>query len=130
MALLSGVTRARGWLDLPEIHVAHLNHGLRGPSGHRDAEFVRTECEKIGVPVVVAEIDPEVLGRESQGSLEEAARNARYEFLKSTAVQLNATFVVTAHHAADQAETILHHIIRGTGLRGLRGIPKNPPEGS
>ena len=124
MALLHAVTRLRDVLELPFILVAHLNHGLRGAAGRDDAELVRSACHTLNVPIVVSECAVGQLERVSQGSLEEAARTARYDFLHITAQQYGISLVATAHHAADQAETVLHNIIRGTGIRGLRGIPE------
>ncbi len=124
MALLRGVARLRKSVEIPAIVVAHLNHGLRNEEGRRDAELVNVTCKLIGVPVVISECTPGQLERASRGSVEEAARIARYEFLQATAEELGTPLIATAHYAADQAETVLHNILRGTGLRGLRGIPE------
>ena len=124
MAMLHGVVNLRRTLAIPELVVAHLNHGLRGEFGRRDAEFVRSQCEGLGVPVVTSDCRTGELERTSRGSLEKAARDARYEFLQTTARQRGLPLIATAHHASDQAETVLHNILRGTGLRGLRGIPE------
>ncbi|MEJ7590555.1 MAG: tRNA lysidine(34) synthetase TilS [Planctomycetaceae bacterium] len=124
MALLHGMIRLRGVLEIPQIVVAHLNHGLRGEAGRHDAEFVVSVCKSLDVPAVISECGAGQLEVASQGSLEEAARITRYEFLHTTALQHGTLLIATAHHAADQAETVLHNILRGTGLRGLRGIPE------
>ncbi|MCA9009779.1 MAG: tRNA lysidine(34) synthetase TilS [Planctomycetaceae bacterium] len=124
MGLLHATTRLRSVLELPFILVAHLDHGLRGEAGRDDAELVRSTCRTLNVPVVVSECDAGQLERAARGSLEEAARTARYDFLHRTAKQHSIPLIVTAHHAADQAETVLHNIIRGTGIRGLRGVPE------
>jgi tRNA(Ile)-lysidine synthase len=124
MALLHGVTRLRTILHIPFIVAGHLNHGLRGEAGANDADLVRSACQWLDVPAMISVCDAGQLEHASRGSLEEAARTARYEFLQETARQNGAPLIATAHHAADQAETILHNIIRGTGLRGLRGIPE------
>lgn len=130
MALLHGAVLLRPSPDAGfRLAVAHLNHGLRGESGRRDAELVRSVADRLGLTVVVTECDPGELRARSQGSLEESARNTRYEFLRRTAIALQLPFVATAHHAGDQAETILHHVLRGTGLRGMRGIPERRPLG-
>ena len=124
MALLHGMTRLRDALKISRIVVAHLDHGLRGDSGRRDAELVQTLCLALDVPVVIFKCEAGQLERASRGSLEESARIARYEFLQTTAQQDGLSLIATAHHAADNAETVLHNILRGTGLRGLRGIPE------
>ena len=124
MALLHGMVRLRSVSEIPQIVVAHLDHGLRGDAGRHDAELVRSVCISLDVPAVVAGCEAGQLALASRGSLEEAARTARYEFLQTTAQQHGTPLIATAHHAADQAETVLHNILRGTGLRGLRGIPE------
>lgn len=129
MALLHGIIRLHRVLEIPQIVVAHLDHGLRGDAGRNDAELVRAVCKSLDVQAVIAECGAGQLELASRGSLEEAARIARYEFLQTTAQQHGTLLIATAHHAADQAETVLHNILRGTGLRGLRGIPERRPLG-
>lgn len=124
MALLHGMTRLRSEFEIPQIVVAHLDHGLRGDAGRHDADLVRSVCKSVDVPAVISACAAGQLELASRGSLEEAARTARYEFLQTTAREHGLHLIATAHHAADQAETVLHNILRGTGLRGLRGIPE------
>lgn len=124
MALLFGAVRLSEKLQIPRIVVAHMNHGLRGDSGAKDATFVRTACEELRLEIITEELPAGLLCQSASGSIEEAARDARYEFLRRTAERYHLPLIATAHHAADQAETILHNIVRGTGLRGLRGIPE------
>ena len=124
MALLYGTNRLRKTLKIPAIVVAHLNHGLRNEAGRRDAELVNATCRSLNVPAIISECAAGQLERDSRGSLEESARIARYEFLRATAEEQKSPLIATAHYAADQAETVLHNILRGTGLRGLRGIPE------
>jgi tRNA(Ile)-lysidine synthase len=81
----------------------------------------------LGLPLEVHTIDIAVLAAKQGNGLEAAARHARYEFLRQTAERMGARFVATAHTADDQAETILHRILRGTGLSGLSGIPSRRP---
>ncbi len=104
------------------VVVAHVNHRLRGDESEADAEFVAALAQQRGLPFELLTVEDGSLHRNSRGSLEEAARKARYELLRRTAIRLKLSFVATAHHADDQAETILHNIIRGTGLRGLAGM--------
>ena len=124
MALLHAAARLRHSGKCAALAMAHLNHGLRDEAGERAAELVRSAAACFGLPVVVSRCEPGELQAASKGSLEEAARKVRYEFLRRTAIELQLPFVVTAHHAGDQAETVLHNILRGTGLPGLRGIPE------
>jgi len=102
------------------LHVAHLDHGLRGEEGNRDAEFVRARAERWGLPVTVGKI--EGLRRE-KGSLQEAARRARYRFLEGVAQAVRAERIALGHTQDDLAETVLINLLRGSGLRGLAGIP-------
>ncbi|MEI7699216.1 MAG: tRNA lysidine(34) synthetase TilS [Planctomycetia bacterium] len=105
------------------VVIAHLNHGLRGAESLRDAELVRSEAGRLGLPAEIASLTDDQLQQRADGTLEEAARKARYEFLLRVAREQQLPVILTAHHAADRAETVLHHIARGTGLSGLRGIP-------
>jgi tRNA(Ile)-lysidine synthase len=124
VALLRGLLLLQTSLRL-ELHVGHLNHQLRGPASDADAAWVdalsqqfRLRCH-IGTRAV-AEM-PEL----SKHGLEGAARMARRQFLQDAAAENSCTQIALAHSANDQVETILHHIIRGTGLAGLAGMPPN-----
>lgn len=104
-----------------EVVTCHFDHQLRSESDS-ERDWVRNICESIGVPCVTGEGDVAGLARESRLSLETAARQMRYEFLAFAAGQKTADCVATGHTADDQTETVLMHILRGTGIRGLRGI--------
>lgn len=105
-----------------ELHAAHLNHGLRGAESDADAEYVRHLGSELGVPLTI-ETRNVIAYRSAHGcSLEEAAREVRYTFLAEIAQALGASAVAVAHTADDQAETVLLHLIRGTGLSGLKGM--------
>jgi tRNA(Ile)-lysidine synthase len=109
------------------LHVAHLNHGLRGAESDADARFVQETAEAWAVPVIVGVADVPALVRERKLSVEEAARQARYAFLAQAAAQLGADRIALGHNADDQTETALMHWLRGAGLAGLRGMaPKSP----
>ena len=104
------------------VIAAHFNHRLRGEAADRDEAFVRETCEAWGIPLAAGRGDVrEYAGREKL-SLEEAARNLRYAFLRRTAAERNCQRLYTAHHADDNAETILLNLIRGTGIAGLTGM--------
>lgn len=107
-----------------EVFVAHLNHGLRGVDADVDAAWIELLCQQLGVKCEIARADVAALADQQGDGWEAAARNARYDFLICTAERLGARFVATAHNADDQVETVLHRILRGTGLAGLAGIPK------
>ena len=102
---------------------AHYDHGLR-PESARDAAFTAGLCEKWGVPFFTERGDVAALARERGLSTETAAREARYAFLYRTAAAWGADRIATAHTMNDNAETILFRMARGTGLRGLTGIPE------
>jgi tRNA(Ile)-lysidine synthase len=102
---------------------AHFNHQLRGAESDADQHFVVALCQKLGLECKVGQGAVTLRAQDDGDGLEAAARSARYEFLTSVAEEQGARYVVTAHNADDQAETILHHILRGTGLAGLEGMP-------
>jgi tRNA(Ile)-lysidine synthetase-like protein len=110
---------ARGWM----LTVAHLDHGLRDDA-EADAALVASAAEQLGLPFRTDRVNVTSLARREGRSLEDAGRQARYRFLERLAAALGATaLIATAHTADDAAETILLRIARGSGLRGLRGIP-------
>jgi tRNA(Ile)-lysidine synthase len=104
------------------LHVAHLNHSLRGAAADQDARAVKSLALQWGLPCTVGLVDVKKAKREQRLSLEEAARQARYDFLAGVARQVNATAVAVGHNADDQSETVLMHFLRGTGVAGLRGM--------
>lgn len=105
------------------VAAAHFHHGLRGAEADRDEAFVREICARWEVPFAAGRGDARAAARREGLSLEEAGRNLRYAFLDRTAGELDCTVVLTAHHADDQAETMLFNLIRGSGVRGLAGMP-------
>ena len=111
------------------VHAAHLHHGMRGASADRDEAFCRAVCAKLGVPLTVEHADIPALARESGLSEETAARRARYDFLIRTMKEAGFPTLLTAHNADDQLETVLHHLMRGSGTRGMVGIPAERPLG-
>ena len=108
---------------------AHFNHRLRDEESDADEAFVSDFCGGIDVPCEVGRAAPGQLAAAAQDGLEAAARQARYQFLQETAARLGARYVLTAHTADDQAETILHRILRGTGIAGLAGMQRVRPLG-
>ncbi len=102
---------------------AHFNHQLRGAESDRDEAWVRALCEKLGVPCVCESADVAGYAAAKRMGLEEAARTLRYAFLERTAAERGCDRIATAHHAEDNAETILWNLVRGSGARGLSGIP-------
>jgi tRNA(Ile)-lysidine synthase len=119
--------RPQGPQGAGRLAVAHLNHQWRGNESDADEAFVIDLCRQLGVPCEVGRV---ALGQPASNvgdGLEAAARAARYQFLGQTAARLGARYVVTAHTADDQAETILHRIVRGTGIGGLAGMARTRP---
>jgi len=105
-----------------EIFVAHLNHSIRGRESDEDEQFVSTLAEKYEVSLITEKRDIIEIARERKISLEETARDERYKFFESAAEKVGANVIAVGHNADDNAETILHRIIRGTGITGVSGI--------
>ena len=125
LAMLHALHRIRYELLL-DLHVAHLDHRLRGVHSTADAEFVATTCAGLAIECTVDSVDVLAFQEKRRMSLEEAAREARYDFLTRTANREGANAIALGHTADDQAETIVMNIIRGSGLGGLRGmLPKS-----
>ena len=110
------------------LHVIHLNHQLRGSDSQADALFVHDLAKSLGVPCTIESVEVAERARAESISIESAGRQCRLEFYERFCLKNDIKVVALAHHADDNAETILHRIIRGTGLRGLAGIrPSRPP---
>lgn len=105
-----------------ELCLAHFNHQLRGTDSEADARYVSGLASSLGLPSIIEQQDVRQLQQARSCSLEEAAREMRYAFLGRAARSWGAGRVAVGHTADDQAETILMHIVRGTGLSGLRGM--------
>jgi len=101
------------------LHAAHLNHQLRGEESQRDADAVASIAAAWGIPCTVGAIDVPALAQKEHRSLEDAARVARYRFLREVA---HGQPIAVAHHADDQVETLLLHWMRGSGLAGMVGM--------
>ena len=109
------------------LHVAHLNHGLRGAQADADAAAVAALAAAWRLPCTVALADTYARRAATGESLEEAARSLRYDFLARVAGDVGAVAVAVGHHADDQAETVLMHLLRGSGLDGLGGMRLRSP---
>ncbi len=106
-----------------QVEAAHFNHMLRGEESDRDESFVRRMCAGLNVPFYAGRGDVKSWAAERGMGLEEAARHLRYDFLLETAEKAGAGKIATAHTADDNAETVIMRLARGTGLKGLCGIP-------
>lgn len=109
------------------LQVAHLNHRLRGTEAEKDAAFVRAAADSLGLPCTIDTRDITALAEQESVGVEEIGRRERYAFFERVCLQAGSKIVALGHHADDNAETILHRILRGTGLRGLGGIPRSRP---
>lgn len=101
---------------------AHFEHGIRGEDSLMDAAFVRDLCVEWAVPLVEGSADVPALAKERRIGLEQAAREARYSFLRTAMHDVRADCIALAHHRDDQVETVLMHLMRGSGLNGMTGM--------
>ncbi len=106
-----------------DVRAAHFNHGIRAEAGEDEALVARL-CGELGVTLCVGRADVPALAAERKQGLETCAREERLAFLERTCAALGAKACLTAHHADDQAETVLMRLFRGAGAPGLRGIPR------
>ena len=106
-----------------ELVVAHLNHGLRGKESDRDEEFVKGAAEKMGLVCITKKINVGDIALKEGLNLQDAARRERYGFFEEVLEEYGCDRIALGHNADDQAETMLMRIIRGSGIRGLGGIP-------
>lgn len=114
-------------MDL-DLSVIHVEHGIRGDESREDASFVQQLCEEAGIPCKVTAVSAPVFAKEHHLSLEEAARSLRYRAFEEYRQELQSetpekrVLLATAHTRGDQAETVLFHLIRGSSVKGLKGI--------
>lgn len=107
------------------LRAVHVHHGIRGAEADRDEAFSAELCAKLAVPFQAVHVAAPAYAAQHGLSLEEAARILRYEALEAARQQLTqapAAWIAVAHHLDDQAETVLHNLVRGAGLRGLAGM--------
>ncbi|MEZ5045650.1 MAG: tRNA lysidine(34) synthetase TilS [Chitinophagaceae bacterium] len=105
------------------FQVAHCNFKLRGQASTEDELFVKTWCNNAGILCHSKSFDTKTIAENTKISIQETARNLRYQYFDELIKELAIDFVVTAHHQDDSIETTLFHLFRGTGLQGLTGIP-------
>ena len=118
MCLLFLMSEIRKWLDY-SLEVVHVHHGIRGESADADMEYVKEQCRRLSIPCRIVKADVPLYARENLLSEEEAGRMIRYEAFRSTGPDR----IAVAHHLEDSAETILFNLFRGSGLKGISGIP-------
>ena len=107
-----------------DLVVAHVNHMARGDESYVDADFVKNVADKLGLPFFLKEIDVEDKRAHLKKSFQETARLIRYQFFDETLNTVGGHKIALGHSADDRVETILMNIIRGSGLKGLTGIPQ------
>ena len=115
LALLLALNDLKDELDL-KLHIAHMNHGLRGRESDDDERFVIDMASQLRLPYTTRFGNVKDYAKTNKTSIEEAARNMRYEFLSSVVTEEKGFGIVLGHTKNDQVETILMHLIRGTGL--------------
>lgn len=126
IALLHALARLDKCAKSSNLVVAHVNHGTRGESSEADANFVRVEAEKLSLPFYLGSrrtVQDSTTQNSTTHSSESSLREFRYRCLREAAQQHGARYLVTGHTLDDQIETVLFRVFRGTGLRGLTGIP-------
>ncbi len=121
VALLHILLALRDTLGI-QLHVASLDHGIRGAAGQSDLDFADDLARRWQLPFTAGRVDAPSLAREWREGLEAAARRARYDFLADVARREGSSCVALGHHANDQAETLLMRIARGSGSMGLGGM--------
>ena len=109
-----------------DVEAAHCNFHLRGAESVRDEEFCKQLCERLSVPLHLIHFDTQAYADLHRVSIEMAARDLRYGYFENLRRDIKAQDICVAHHRDDSVETVLLNLVRGTGLRGLRGIqPRN-----
>ena len=120
---LRSLTERYGEDGRHHVIALHLHHGIRGDEADRDEAFCRKVCEGLGVELITERVNVPAMAEELGESIETVARKARYGFFGRIMDERKIGILLTAHHADDNLETILAQLIRGSGTRGMRGIP-------
>ena len=121
-ALLLELNRLRDEGAIGPLYAAHFEHGIRGEEARADLDFCRKLCLDLGVPLFSESADVPAYAKGEGLSLETAARQLRYAFLRRLRTALDAAVIALGHHRDDQAETVLLHLVRGSGRKGLTGM--------
>lgn len=107
------------------FEVAHMNFGLRGEESQGDQFFLQEHCTRHQLKLHIKKVDTQSYAESNKLSIQMSARNLRYEWFKELKSEFNLNHTLTAHHTDDSIETVFINIIRGTGLKGLKGIVSN-----
>ncbi len=106
-----------------QFQVAHLNYGLRGTDSEEDQQLVEKICKKYQIPFHLYEVSE--IDNKPKNSIQDWARNLRYDFFRKIQQEQNLDFIVTAHHLNDEVETFIINLSKASGIKGLSGIPVN-----
>jgi len=121
VCLLHILDRCRKEMAL-SLQIVHINHGIRKGESKREEKFVNGLAHRMGLPIIVKSLDVPTYARRKRLTIEEAARDMRYRVFESLAKKLSAEKIALGHTASDQVETVLMHLLRGSGPQGLSGI--------
>ncbi len=123
VCLLHVLILLKNELQIDSITALHLHHGLRGEAADRDERFVSQLCSAMSIPLITKRVDTSLEAQRFHESVEEAGRRLRYTFFDEAVGDDERAKIATAHHADDRIETMLFNMIRGSGMKGLSGIP-------
>lgn len=129
MCLIDAFYKLRSEINYKLIAI-HVHHGIRGIEADRDLQFVKNYCKSMDIKLITEKVDAVKFSKSKGLTLEEAARLLRYEAFEKNWKKISAkshkndTYILVAHHEKDQVETIIHNMIRGTGLKGVIGMKK------
>jgi tRNA(Ile)-lysidine synthase len=121
VALLRALQRLAGRWRI-QVGGAYFNHGLRGPESREEESFVDNLFHRLNLPLEKGHMDSRIRNKKTGGNLEEICRKARYRFLESARRKLGFDKVALGHNRSDQVETVLMHLLRGSGLEGMKGM--------
>ena len=107
-----------------DISVAHCNFSLRGDESDADEYFVKSQTDKLQIPIFIKKFDTKKIAEKEKSSIQVVARNLRYEWFNTLLINNDYDYILTAHHLDDSLETFLINFTRGSGLNGLTGIPQ------
>lgn len=123
VVLLDALWYISGMIPM-KIIIAHCNHNLRGDESDQDEQFVRHLGKKYSIPTFCTSANVSAYSKKYKQSIELAARNLRYKFFERLAKEQSVPYILTAHTKDDTVETMLFNLVRGTGIKGITGIPK------
>ena len=105
-----------------EMYVAHINHNIRGKEADADEEYVKKYCEKYNIKCFSKKIDVPTIAQDKKIGTEEAGREVRYNYFEEVLIETKSNKIAIAHNKNDKVETIIMHLLRGSGISGLKGI--------